>query len=294
VCAQANAKLARTNLLIFYNKEPKKMTTTTFIQLYADRCDLKEGKLIPHFWKPKEIPYAQPCLFGDERSPCEPDWNVDRVLSRILALGLKLELPVGEFIAEASKNDLPAAPTLAKLLKTNIADEAAHYRGFELARESYNVAPMDLVEAQVITAEWQSINCHAIEAAQALETGVFLATLGFLRLAGGKSLCNMAGQIARDEYRHVATNRGILAALGYPLMPDFWSVVQDSLAWVFEGLNIPKSKTGMKVDSDFFIKSGKSLLQTGEARQLDDLVGFVHHNLPFEISNSELYNRASE
>jgi hypothetical protein len=267
---------------------------TTFAQLYTDRCYEKEGKLIPHYWKPSEILNEPPCLFADESSPIDSNWGVESVISRVLALGLHLELPVGEFIAEASKQDLPQDPILAKLLKSNIADEARHYRGFELASEVYPIAPMDLVEAKIVTAEWQSINCHAIEAAQALETGVFLATLGFLRLAGGKSLCKMASQIARDEYRHVATNRGILVALDYPLMPNFWGTVENTLLWLFDGLNIPKSATGMKVDCDFFVNSGKSLLLTGEARKLDDLVGFVHHNLPFEISNSELYSRVSE
>ncbi len=265
---------------------------TTFSELYADRCYVnQQGDLKPHFWKPQPIERTDFTLFADETMVCEESWGVSQVCDRILALGLHLEIPVGEFVNQASKRDLPQDAVMHNLLKSNIADEAVHYKGFVNAVESYNTTWASLKDAANCAEHWQNLTCHPIEAAQALETGIFLDTLGFLRLAGGKSLVEMASQIARDEYRHVATNRGILAALGYPMMPDFWNLVEETLSWVFEGLNIPKSAVGIKIDTGFFVNAGRSLLTTGEARQLDDLVNYAAHKLPFEIGNAKLYSR---
>jgi len=265
---------------------------TTFAQLYTDRCyENQLGELKPHFWKPQPIERTDFTLFADETMPCDESWGVAQVCDRILALGLHLEIPVGEFVSQASKRELPQDPIMHRLLKSNIADEAAHFKGMEIATQAYNVTWASLKEAANCAEHWQNLNCHPVEAAQALETGIFLGTLGFLRLAGGKSLVGMASEIARDEYRHVATNRGILAALNYPLMPSFWDLVKDTLSWVFQDLNIPKSAVGIKIDTDFFINAGKSLLIDGEARQLDDLVNYAAHKLPFEIGNAKLYSR---
>lgn len=61
---------------------------------------------------------------------------------------------------------------------------------------------------------------------------------------------------------------------------------------MFTDLNIPESETGIAVDREFFRRSSRELVETGTARDLDDLTSYTSHYLPFEISNAALYSRA--
>lgn len=266
----------------------------TFQSLYASRCTLKNDKLIPNFWKPQPIEYHPLTLFADDDCEVHTNWECEPVIQRIIALGLHCEIPVGDFVRDAGKGDLPADPILPTLLRSHVADEAAHDLGFRLAAEKYTPAGRYLVDARELANEWQSIDIHPIVPAAALEVGVFLASLGAMRLFGGNSLSHMASQIARDEYRHVAVNMAVMRGLGLEFTDRILSLIDDTVSWVFEDLNIPASETGMTVDREFFRRSSWELVQTGSAVDLDNLTNYVNHYLPFEISNAGLYARGIE
>jgi hypothetical protein len=263
----------------------------TFQDLYTERCYQTSEGLKPHFWKPQEFAYSQPSLMADENRPL---YSVDRVISKTIALGLCLEIPVGEFVLEATKKDLPDDPFVKKLLKTNITDEAAHFKGFTFASNVYPVHRDHLLQAKEFEQIWCALGYHPISIAAHLETAVFLITLGGLRLFGGKNLCNMASQIARDERRHVAANRGVVKALSLEFNAKLKPLIELTLDWVFDDLNIAKSETGIAINKDFMIKSGIELFETGQAKKLNNLVNFVSHDLPFENSNASLYSREIE
>jgi hypothetical protein len=263
----------------------------TFTELYADRCITKGDKLVPHFWQPQPLASDRFTLFGDATQPVDPCWGVDSVLERIRALGLSCEIPVGQFILDASKRDLPDDATIHPLLKSNVTDEAKHEQGFKLAAEVYPVSNGTQAAAQSLTDIWQCLDEHPIVCAAALEVGVFLCSLGALRLFGGRSLSLMAAQIARDEYRHVGVNRGIMAAMGLDFSHDVTDLIDTTVGWLFRGLSIPKERLGLQIDMQFFIDSSRQLVQENRATELDNLVNYANQNSPMEMKNSSLYTR---
>jgi hypothetical protein len=263
---------------------------TTFQSLYASRCVQKNDKLVPVFWKPQPVEHSPLTLFADDTCPVSEEWGCESVISRIISLGLAGEIPVGEFLKAASKRDLPSNPVLSPLMQSHVADEAAHDLSFRLVKDKYTVKDGDIATALDITSKWQSVDVHPMVPAAALELGVFLCTLGAMRLFGGNVISHMAAQIARDEFRHVAVNTAIVKALRL----DFGKVeglIKETLWWTFEGLDIPESETGVKVNRDFFMRSSQELMETRRASDLDDLISYTNHFLPFEISNQALYTR---
>lgn len=265
----------------------------TFQSLYESRCETKGDKLVPTFWKPQPIEYCPLTLFSDDNCEVHTDWECEPAIARIIALGLHCEIPVGEFVRDAGKGDLPPDPILPTLLRSHVADEAAHDLGFRLAAEEYAPDKRWMAEAQDISAIWQSIDIHPIVPAAALEVGVFLVSLGAMRLCGGKSLSHMAAQIARDEYRHVAANMAVMRQLGLKFTNNIIDTIDDTVTWMFRDLNIPESETGTVVDLEFFRRASRELVNTGTARDLDGLCNYSNHYLPFENSNKSLYTRSA-
>jgi hypothetical protein len=200
------------------------------------------------------------------------------------------EIPVGEFVKNANRN--LADPILPMLLRSHVADEAAHDLGFRLAADAYPVSDDIAEQARDIAGKWRSIAVHPIAAAAALEVGVFLASLGAMRLFGGNSLSRMAAQIAKDEYRHVAVNMAVMRGFGLDFTDEIRDLIQSTVFWVFKGLNIPESETGILVDREFFLRASQELVTTGSARDLDDLVNYTDYTAAFEVSNASLYSRS--
>lgn len=269
----------------------------TLKQLYLERCYLTdEGKPVPHFWAPQPIKSAPFTLYGDERSPVLEEWGVAPVIEKVLALGLELEIPVGEFVNAATKKDLPAEPFAKKLLASNAADEARHYEGFYSAAIAYGIRAEVAAQAKAIAAQFKTINsCHPLEPAQILEVGLFLITLGFLRLAGGKELATMAARISEDESRHTLGNRTALYLMGInPAKPPkrLISLTDQVIDWTFGNLNIPEEEVGEKFNKDFCLRASHELIATGYAADYDSVVFVADHTLPFEVRNRDLYSRS--
>jgi hypothetical protein len=259
----------------------------TITELYQERCTkTDDDRYIPTFWNPPAIKREPYTLRGDANKPCHPNWGVHEVIGRILALGLELELPVGEFVNE-HLNDVEN-DALKLLLKSNVADEARHYRGFELAVAAYPLTAESTQGAKYISSLWHDRQDPPILLAAALEIGVFLSSLAALRLFGGSSLALMADGIARDEYRHASVNRMLVNMSG--LNFDYVEgLISETIRWIFGGLIIPSEHLGIVVNREFFIESAIQLIRFGESKQLDDLVNYANHLLPFEISNNRLY-----
>jgi hypothetical protein len=178
------------------------------------------------------------------------------------------------------------------LLRSHIADEARHDLGFKLAAKAYSITSKP--EAEELADSWKSLDLHPIVPAAALEVGVFLCSLGAMRLFGGSSLSHMAAQIARDEYRHVAVNTAIMQSLHLSFDKQILELINETVGWIFQGVSIPDSETGIPVNSEFFRRSSMELIETGAASDLDDLTNYTAHLLPFEISNQALYSRGTD
>jgi len=262
---------------------------TSITQFYEERCYVTaDEKLVPKYWHPQVIDRVPYTLHADATRVCDSNWGVHEVIQRILALGLELELPVGEFVADYLTTE--ERSSLRLLLKSNVADEAHHFRGFQLAVEAYPLSEEVKVQAKIVSDRWMAMkeSTPTIALAAALEIGVFLPSLAALRLFGGSSLARMADGISRDEYRHAAVNRMLVDRSGYNLM-ELSRLVLSTVVWVFQGLNMPQSILGVTVDGKFFERASYDLMLNGSATQLDDLVNYADHLLPFEISNHKLY-----
>lgn len=266
----------------------------TYESLLANRS--YNGK--PHFWDPKPIEKVPHSLLFDEDLVCENEWGVDEAIQRTLALGLFLELPVGEWVLDGRKRELNNLPESAKiLLQTNIADEAKHDKGFRLANEAYFISKSVLSEAQGIANEWLSNVDHPLVKARNAETGVFLpAGLAILRLVGGKSLSDMAEQIARDESRHVTTNELAIRDLGFnPGSPtqSIRELIKVTLDWLVGDLNVPSDEIGELYDFNkaFIMEESDNLIERGIAPRMNLLFDVQINQSPMEMSNSSLYQR---
>lgn len=286
-------------IAVFYTFFIKNMPviSSPFEQLYRDRCMVIDGELKPTFWNPQPIPYEPLCLYGDEDNATEEAWNCEPAISRLIALGFELELEVGEFIREAGARDLPTDPYLKKLLQSNVADEAKHYKGFVYAKEAFPVPEKDLLVASGLRMGWQQqaeIE-HPLLVAMALEIGVFLPFLGCSRLFGGKSLASLSRKIAEDEFRHVLTNRTLLDYMGidaWRLPVQLDHLITQTIDWAIGDLAIPEDEVDVDFNLDFVLEASRNLITTGEARDYDDVVFIADHVLPFEVSNASQYDRS--
>lgn len=270
--------------------------------LYQSRCN---SKGVPTFWKPLPMTKTPFVLFGDDDLICDPSWGVESTIKRILALGLHLELPVGKWVTEGRKqlrDELPESA--AKLLHSNIRDEATHDQGFRYAADAYGISytgnlSTEYVEAGVIADAWLSNTDHPLAKAALSEVGIFLVTLGIMRLCGGESLCTLAAKISHDEARHVTTNRSVLRDLGmHPEAPvqSLEKLRRETIDWVFQDLNIPADDLGEDTDInvDYLLGQSDLLVTTGKAEHLNDLVMFSDYNPPFEVTNASMYDRVAE
>jgi hypothetical protein len=268
--------------------------TITFETIYQKRCTA-DGK--PHFWNPQPMRVTPYCLYGDVDLPIESEWSVESAIEKVLALGLQLELPVGEWISELSrKEESQFSPTLKLLLKSNIRDEAAHFKGFSDAVNIYGVSDSIARESEHIAKCWLEDTSTELEKACYAETGVFLVTLSILRLAGGSELSKMAEEISKDETRHVSTNRGTMNLLGMDYTKPsrkLSGIIFDTIDWICGDLSIPGSELGEKFDfnNDFLQRSSMELIKTGIAKDLNNLMSIGVYSPPFENSNASLYSR---
>ena len=256
----------------------------SYLRLYQARC--YEGR--PHFWKPQPIGEIKPQLLSLE--PVE-DEEVIEVIQKVIALGLNLELPVGRFVHEACNKDLPSSPHVKTLLKSNEADEAAHYRGFLYAQEQ--VKSPYLQEASLIRDKWEGLPNHPIELARHLEVAIFLVSLGFLRVLGGKELDLMSMEISKDEARHVSTNTQVCEDLSLS-SSNLEKEGEEILDFLFSGFSFRHPLLDYTLNLDFFLEESRSLLEDKVAPRLQELVDFGTYRPPFETANKKLYSRTIE
>lgn len=257
----------------------------TFDSLLQSRCD-ETGR--PAYWRPTK----------QKATPLQWDgYGIPEALERVLALQLELELPVGSFVREASKSELPVSETAKKLLLSNVIDEDVHYRAFKYASDTYPITLPVQQEAQSIAQSWIKAPGHPIEKPTLLETGVFTPALAFMQVCGGQAIATIAAQVAKDEQRHVATNRGVCRKLGIDPgkpAPHLEVLRQETMCWLFDGLSVPVSASNrnwlFRTDFDkyFLLQESANLVERGFSAGLNQLLsGGAVYVPPFEKENSE-------
>lgn len=199
------------------------------------------------------------------------------------ALSLRqLELPVGDFIREATKKDVPAASL--DLLRSNIVDEEKHDLALGYIADAHGTDPQYEAEAAQITKAWIEHPDHTVLKAMVLERSIFFVLLPIFRFNGDAGLRTVSADISRDEQVHVAANSLVCKELGLTLSPSLDRLRKATIHWVVKDLSRSDNRY---LDKQFWLDQSDSLLYSGKA---DGLIETKRARMPafFEHSNSNL------
>lgn len=209
--------------------------------------------------------------------------GAEEAIFRALAIR-HMELPVGEFIEEALKNDVPE---LSKdLLRSNIKDEENHDLALGYIANALGTDPKAEAEALRLRAAWEAHPDHTILKALVAERAIFFVLLPFFRFNGDAGLRTVSADISRDEQVHVATNSLVCSELGLSFSPSLDKLRKATIAWVLEPLG--RNTESKYLDKKFWLDASDRLMYEGKAPELSDtkrarMPAFFEHanpNLP--------------
>ena len=204
-------------------------------------------------WTPVEVSAGTLLTGGEE------------VIQRALALRC-LEVPVGDFISEAMKGDLPEIEGCKELLISNVEDEIKHDIALDFAAKAHGVSPRFEAEAQKIKEAWLKLDRHPVLKAVVLERSVFFVLLPIFRFLGDTGLRTTSADISRDEQTHVAANTLVCEELGLKSDKELNNLRRATVAWVLQSL---KGEAPSKhLSSNFWMASSDSLYTSGKAKGL--------------------------
>ena len=189
------------------------------------------------------------------------------VIKRALALRC-LEIPVGDFIDEAMRGDLPDVAGCEKLLRSNVIDEEKHDIALNYAAQAHNIPARYEAEAERIRDAWLGLDRHPVLKAVVLERSVFFVLLPIFRFLGDTGLRTTSADISRDEQTHVAANTLVCEALGLKTDKTLNNLRRATVAWVLQSL---KGESDNKhLSSNFWLHSSDTLYTRGRAEGLND------------------------
>ena len=197
----------------------------------------------------------------------------EEVVQRALALRI-LEIPVGDFITNAMKGDLPDAEGVKELLLSNINDEVNHDQALGYAAEAHPVPDSVQKEADLVAKTWIDFDIHPVLKAAVLERSVFFVLLPIFRFLGDTGLRTISADISRDEQTHVAAHTLVAKEVGASSNKALNALRRATVSWVVEPLNGEAENRNLSANywlaqSDSLYKSGKApgLAATRASRQ---------------------------
>ena len=209
-------------------------------------------------WTPVEVSAGQLLSGGEE------------VIQRALALRC-LEIPVGDFLTEAMKGDLPEgsdAEGCRELLLSNVEDEIKHDIALNYAAAAHKVSAQLEKEAAHICKTWLELDRHPVLKAVILERSVFFVLLPIFRFLGDTGLRTTSADISRDEQTHVAANTLVCQALDLKADTTLNNLRRATVNWVLQPL---KGEADHRhLSGNFWLNQSDSLYATGKALGLTD------------------------
>jgi hypothetical protein len=205
----------------------------------------------------------------------------EEVIFRALALR-HMELPVGDFIEEALKNEVPKASV--DLLRSNIKDEEKHDLALGYITNALGVDEKAESEAKRLREAWIQHPDHTVLKAMVAERAIFFVLLPFFRFNGDAGLRTVSADISRDEQVHVAANSLVCRELGLTVSPSLDRLRKATVNWVMQPLGNSDDKY---LDKQFWLDQSDSLMYAGKA---EGLIETQRARMPafFETSNSDL------
>ena len=189
--------------------------------------------------------------------------GAEETIYRALALR-HMELPVGDFIKDALKNDVPQASV--DILRSNIKDEENHDLALGYIANAYGVDPQAEKEALRLKAAWEAHPDHTILKAMVAERAIFFVLLPFMRFCGDAGMRTVSADISRDEQVHVGTNSLVCRELGLTHSPSLDKLRKATIHWVMEPLGT--NTTNKYLDKKFWTTSSDNLMYQGKAPEL--------------------------
>ena len=189
----------------------------------------------------------------------------EEVVQRALALRC-LEIPVGDFISEAMKGDLPDIEGCRELLLSNVTDEENHDIALNYAAQAHKIPARFEAEAERIKKAWLELDRHPVLKAVVLERSVFFVLLPIFRFLGDTGLRTTSADISRDEQTHVAANTLVCEELGLKSDKELNKLRRATVAWVLQSLK--GEGTHKHLSSNFWMASSDSLYTRGKAEGL--------------------------
>ena len=188
--------------------------------------------------------------------------GAEETLRRALAMR-HMELPVGDFIQEAIKHEIPE--TARELLVSNIRDEERHDLALGYIANAHGVDAKAESEAKRIREAWISHPDHTILKAMVAERAIFFVLLPFFRFNGDAGMRTVSADISRDEQVHVAGNSLVCKELGLTISPSLDKLRKATINWVMSPL---KESSNKYLDKKFWLDQSDSLMYSGKAEGL--------------------------
>ena len=207
----------------------------------------------------------------------------EETIYRALAIR-HMELPVGEFIQEALKKEIPEHAR--ELLELNVKDEIKHDLALGYIANSIGTDPTAESEALKLRSAWESHPDHTITKALVAERAIFFVLLPFFRFNGDAGLRTVSADISRDEQLHVATNSLVCRELGLHASSSLDKLRKATINWILQPLGI--NTTDKYLDKKFWLDASDRLMYEGRAPEFSDtkaarMPAFFEHantNLP--------------
>ena len=202
----------------------------------------------------------------------------EETLRRALAMR-HMELPVGDFIKDAIKTDVPGAAY--DLLLSNVRDEEKHDTALNFISNSFGVDEKAEAEALRLQRAWIAHPDHTILKAMVAERAIFFVLLPFFRFNGDASMRTVSADISRDEQVHVASNSLVARELGLKVSPSLDKLRKATISWVLQPLG--KNTADKYLDKKFWMDQSDSLMYAGKAEGLLEtqrarMPAFFEHN----------------
>jgi hypothetical protein len=209
--------------------------------------------------------------------------GAEETIFRALAIR-HMELPVGDFIHEALKHEVPEMAR--DLLLSNIRDEEKHDLALGYITNAIGVDETAEEEAKRLRDAWISHPDHTVLKAMVAERAIFFVLLPFFRFNGDAGLRTVSADISRDEQVHVATNSLVCRELGLDWSPSLDKLRKATINWVMQPLT--GVHTNKYLNKKFWLDASDRLMYEGKAPELSEtkrarMPAFFEHanpNLP--------------
>ncbi len=209
--------------------------------------------------------------------------GAEETLKRALAIR-HMELPVGDFIRESLKKDVP--DSARELLESNVKDEIKHDLALGYIVKAHGADSKSEYEAIKLRDAWIQHPDHTIAKALVAERAIFFVLLPMFRFLGDAALRTVSADISRDEQIHVATNSLVCAELGLRPSDSLDKLRKATINWILQPLKT--NTTSKYLDKKFWLDASDRLMYEGKAPQLNEtkagrMPAFFEHantNLP--------------